>query len=64
MTRIGASAPVFIGIDHEVLADGRGDPPLAPEGIVQAERVAGCLRGEQLSALFVTSLRRTSQSAA
>lgn len=62
--RHGASAPVFAGQRHELTPDGWGDPPLAPEGEAQAEAAARRLAGEPLSALFVTSLRRTVQTAA
>jgi probable phosphoglycerate mutase len=62
--RHGASAPVFPGQSHELTPDGWGDPPLAPEGVQQAAAASERLRGEPLSALFVTSLQRTVQTAA
>jgi len=46
------------------LLDGHGDPALAPEGEVQAALVAERLAGEPLSAIFVTPLKRTAQTAA
>lgn len=46
------------------LVDGHGDPALAPGGREQAERVAGRLAGEPISAIYVTSLRRTHETAA
>ncbi|GAA0586513.1 histidine phosphatase family protein [Actinomadura livida] len=46
------------------LVDGHGDPDLAPEGREQAERVCERLADENLDALYVTPLRRTSQTAA
>ena len=46
------------------LLDGHGDPALAPEGDVQAALVAERLAGEPLSAIFVTPLKRTAQTAA
>ena len=46
------------------LLDGHGDPGLAPEGEVQAALVAERLAREPLSALFVTPLKRTAQTAA
>jgi probable phosphoglycerate mutase len=64
LVRHGASAPVVPGVDHDVLADGRGDPPLAPEGLVQADRVAARLGREPISAVFVTPMRRTMETAA
>lgn len=48
--------------------DGHGDPPLAPEGIEQAERVGRRLVAEHrirpFSAVYVTTLRRTHETAA
>ncbi|MCB0952623.1 MAG: histidine phosphatase family protein [Microthrixaceae bacterium] len=48
--------------------DGHGDPPLAPEGIDQARRVGERLvrehRVRPFSAVYVTSLRRTHETAA
>lgn len=46
------------------LLDGHSDPPLAPEGREQAERLAERLADEGVSALFVTPLKRTSETAA
>ncbi|HLX51945.1 MAG TPA: histidine phosphatase family protein [Streptosporangiaceae bacterium] len=47
------------------VADGRADPALAPEGAVQAEQVAARLAsGKPIDAIYVTSLRRTAQTAA
>ena len=46
------------------LVDGHGDPALAPEGREQAERVADRLAGHAIDAIYVTSLRRTVQTAA
>lgn len=62
--RHGASAPVFPGQSHELTPDGWGDPELAPEGVLQAAAASERLRHEPLSALFVTSLRRTVETAA
>ncbi len=45
------------------LVDGQGDPPLAAEGERQAELVAKRLEQEELDAIYVTSLRRTHQTA-
>ena len=41
------------------LVDGHGDPELAPDGRVQAERVADRLAGHPIDAIYVTTLRRT-----
>lgn len=46
------------------MADGHGDPALHPEGEKQAIAVAERLKTEPLAALYVTSLRRTHQTAA
>ncbi|GAA2863408.1 histidine phosphatase family protein [Nonomuraea rubra] len=46
------------------LVDGQGDPGLAPEGHEQAERVGLRLAAERVDAIYVSSLRRTSQTAA
>ncbi len=62
--RHGASAPVFPGQLHELTPDGWGDPPLAPEGVAQAAAAAVRLADEDFAALFVTSLRRTVETAA
>ena len=61
--RHGASAPALPGQPFPLL-DGHGDPPLAPEGVAQAEAVAQHLARENLSALFVTTLQRTHQTVA
>lgn len=46
------------------LVDGHGDPELAPDGLAQAQRVADRLAGERIDAVYVTTLRRTAQTAA
>ncbi len=43
--------------------DGQGDPELAPEGRRHAERVAERLRTERIDAIYVSTLRRTVQTA-
>ncbi|MBI2709438.1 MAG: histidine phosphatase family protein [Actinobacteria bacterium] len=45
------------------LVDGHGDPALHRVGRVQAERVADRLEHEPLAAIYVTTLRRTVQTA-
>jgi len=45
------------------LVDGQGDPPLAAEGERQAELVAKRLEHEELDGIYVTTLRRTHQTA-
>ncbi|WP_141583121.1 histidine phosphatase family protein [Actinomadura sp. WMMA1423] len=63
LVRHGASAPARPDRPFPLL-DGHGDPELAPEGRQQAERVGERLAGERLDAIYVTPLRRTSQTAA
>jgi probable phosphoglycerate mutase len=63
LVRHGASAAAVPGQPFPDL-DGRGDPPLAPEGEHQAEAVAARLAGERLRNVFVTPLKRTAQTAA
>ena len=63
MVRHGASAHAVPGRPFPS-TDGHGDPPLAPEGERQAVAVGERLASEPLAALFVTTLRRTVQTAA
>jgi probable phosphoglycerate mutase len=44
--------------------EGHSDPDLAPEGVAQAERLADRLEHEHIDAIYVTTLRRTAQTAA
>jgi probable phosphoglycerate mutase len=46
------------------LAGGHGDPPLSALGIEQARRVCARLAAEDVDAIYVTTLRRTAQTAA
>ncbi len=46
------------------LVDGHGDPELHPDGREQADRLADRLADVDLAALYVTSLRRTAETAA
>ncbi len=67
LVRHGESIPAHPDRPFE-LVGGHGDPELAPDGLIQAERVAQRLSrprfGEKVSAIYVTSLRRTAQTAA
>lgn len=63
LVRHGESAPAQEGRPF-ALVDGHGDPELHPEGRLQAERVAERLAGAGLAALYVTTLRRTVETAA
>ena len=63
LVRHGASADAVAG-EPFPLVDGRGDPPLSPDGVRQAEAVARRLAGEGFTHLFITPLRRTAHTAA
>jgi probable phosphoglycerate mutase len=64
LVRHGESAAAVPG-ESFALVDGQGDPPLAPEGIEQAERVGERLAREGgIDAVYVTTLRRTLETAA
>lgn len=63
LVRHGESAP-FVPGQPFALVGGHGDPPLAPDGVHQAEAVGERLAGETIHAIYVTTLRRTHQTAA
>jgi 2,3-bisphosphoglycerate-dependent phosphoglycerate mutase len=63
LVRHGESA-AFVEAAGFDLVDGHGDPELHPAGRQQAQRVADRLAGEPLRALYVTTLRRTAETAA
>ena len=63
LVRHGESAAAREGHSFPLL-DGQGDPELHPNGRAQAARVAERLRGLPIDAIYVTSLRRTHQTAA
>ncbi len=63
LVRHGESEPAVPG-QLFPLVDGHGDPALAPQGHEQARAVADRLADQRLDALYVTSLRRTVQTAA
>ncbi|MCG5217480.1 histidine phosphatase family protein [Streptosporangium sp. KLBMP 9127] len=63
LIRHGESEPARPGAPFP-LVGGQGDPGLAPGGLDQAERVAERLGGEHIDALYVSTLRRTAQTAA
>lgn len=62
LVRHGESAPLREG-QPQPLVGGHGDPPLDPVGHEQALRVADRLERLPLSAIYVSSLQRTSQTA-
>jgi probable phosphoglycerate mutase len=63
LVRHGESAPAVPGAPFP-LRDGHGDPPLDPVGVEQAELLGERLRHERVDAIYVTSLRRTHETAA
>lgn len=65
LVRHGESAPMVEG-DAFDLVDGHGDPHLHPDGVEQAEQMAKRLAtsGERITAIYVTKLARTQQTAA
>jgi probable phosphoglycerate mutase len=63
LVRHGASAAAVPGEPFESV-EGQSDPPLAPEGELQARAVAERLAAERFDHLFVTTLQRTAQTAA
>jgi probable phosphoglycerate mutase len=67
LVRHGESVPAVPGRPFP-LVDGHGDPELDPRGVAEAEAVGSRLGrprfGEPVSAIYVTNLRRTAQTAA
>ena len=63
LVRHGESAPAHPDQPF-ALRDGHGDPELDPVGVAQAELVGARLSGERVDAIYVTTLRRTHETAA
>src|SRR3954469_6715251 len=63
LVRHGESQPAVAGQSF-ALKDGHGDPSLSPEGVVEAEAVGDRLSTERIDAIYVSSLRRTAETAA
>jgi len=63
LVRHGESEPAVVGQSFSLL-NGQSDPALAPEGEAEAERVCERLAGEHVDAIYVSTLRRTAQTAA
>jgi 2,3-bisphosphoglycerate-dependent phosphoglycerate mutase len=61
--RHGESAPARADVPAPKV-DGHSDPELAPEGREQAERLGERLAHEKIDAIYVTTLRRTAETAA
>lgn len=63
LVRHGESAPARFDAPAPRV-DGRSDPPLDPQGRKEADLVAERLQHETVAAIYVTSLRRTAETAA
>jgi probable phosphoglycerate mutase len=63
LVRHGSSATAVPGVRFALL-DGRGDPSLSDAGRRQARAIGRCLAAERPARLFVTTLRRTHETAA
>jgi 2,3-bisphosphoglycerate-dependent phosphoglycerate mutase len=63
LIRHGESEPARPGAPFP-LVDGHGDPALAPQGREQAHKVAERLADQRIDAIYVTTLRRTAETAA
>ena len=63
LVRHGESQPARRGVSF-AMRDEHGDPPLHPDGEVQAEAVCARLAREDIAAIYVTTLQRTVQTAA
>ncbi|HUC05877.1 MAG TPA: histidine phosphatase family protein [Acidimicrobiales bacterium] len=63
LVRHGASADFVEGEEFE-LVEGQGDPPLSDIGRRQAELVGRRLAHTEVAAIYVSSLRRTAETAA
>jgi probable phosphoglycerate mutase len=63
LVRHGASADAVEGEEFE-LVNGQGDPPLSPVGRQQAELVAQRLARYEIEAIYISTLRRTAETAA
>lgn len=62
LVRHGESAPYVPGRPFD-LVDGHADPALSELGRWQADRVADRLEGEEIAAIYVSTLQRTHQTA-
>ena len=63
LIRHGESEPASLAVPFP-LVDGRSDPALSPEGREQAELIATRLAAAGVDAIYVTTLRRTAETAA
>ena len=62
LIRHGESAPVNPDSPFPSV-DGHGDPPLHPDGQVEAQQVAERLQYEPINAIYISNLQRTAQTA-
>jgi probable phosphoglycerate mutase len=63
LVRHGESEPAVEGQSFQLL-DGQSDPALSPEGEAEAAQVCERLASEHIDAIYVSTLRRTAQTAA
>ena len=63
LVRHGESEPAVVGTSFKLL-DGQSDPSLSPEGAAEAEQVCERLASEHVDAIYVSTLRRTGETAA
>jgi probable phosphoglycerate mutase len=63
LVRHGQSEAYVHGTPFDLI-DGQGDPPLSADGDAQARRVAARLAGRGIDAIYVSTMRRTAQTAA
>lgn len=63
LIRHGESMPARPG-ESFPMKDGHGDPALHPQGHIQAKAVGARLKNDDISAIYVTTLQRTHQTAA
>jgi probable phosphoglycerate mutase len=63
LVRHGQSQPYFDGTLFDLI-DGQGDPPLSADGTQQARKVCARLAERGIDAIYVSTMRRTAQTAA
>jgi len=63
IVRHGESEPAVVGQSFKLL-NGQSDPALSPEGAAEAEQVCERLASEHIDAIYVSTLRRTAETAA
>lgn len=63
IVRHGESEPAVVGQSFALL-NGQSNPALAPEGAAEAELVCERLASEHIEAIYVSTLRRTAETAA